>query len=393
MNALDRMSEVSLNAFLDKEITGLVIKRKNLLLKNSPLPISSQSRLTNYALPQPHLQDVIAAQTGSNLVEQDFNELASLESDYQETQNEIIRYVLSEDTTGMLIDTVIYLLEADTNLYTRLRLITLYIGQEKLTEATTLINQAEAQKDYLWSEEERINITNQLALESLTIEMLQPEADFEIPKWRSTIILLNENGDSLWSRQFNLPQYDNEEYSLSLYDIETTLDNGFVIAGYAYFEYQEPGQIPALIKTDSLGDDGPFIREYKYAETIVEVYPNPTAGRFTIYITSENDKRVIYNYTIYNLVGQELSGGSFSREELKQVDISRLQTGIYLLTIEKNQCCANPGNPLIKQIPVQTVAPGSDNYLIIVTVPVIVSEPSPKFRIYKYAPNGNGLPL
>jgi len=103
---------------------------------------------------------------------------------------------------------------------------------------------------------------------AVIVRTFYTEADFEILKSRSTMILLNENGDSLWSRRFNLPQYDNEGYGLSLYDIEATPDNGFVMAGIASVQELGLDQIPALVKTDNLGNDGTFIKAYKQPEIL-----------------------------------------------------------------------------------------------------------------------------
>ncbi|MBU0764865.1 MAG: T9SS type A sorting domain-containing protein, partial [Bacteroidetes bacterium] len=153
---------------------------------------------------------------------------------------------------------------------------------------------------------------------------------------KSILFKLNSIGDSIWTRRFHYPNYDFQDYDAILDVLKPTADGGFIMAGWTEHNYLTPMQQVWLVKTDSLGWDGTFIREYRQPAITVEVYPNPTSGSFTIYLISEKAEHTVHTYILYNLVGQQVSAGSMNERVMKQVDITDQPSGIYLLTIEKN---------------------------------------------------------
>ncbi|MFH1767144.1 MAG: T9SS type A sorting domain-containing protein, partial [Patescibacteria group bacterium] len=158
----------------------------------------------------------------------------------------------------------------------------------------------------------------------------------ESPKWRRTIFKLDENGDSLWTRQLHLSDYNGKDYSLNVYDLELTSDNGFVIAGYVNFDNQIPEQQPILIKTDSLGWDGnTYIKNYELNEAKAKVYPNPTSGNFDLAFNAKN-KHQDYISRIYSLSGTMLQERCIESGEVIPCDISNYQNGLYVITIEES---------------------------------------------------------
>ncbi|MFH0893243.1 MAG: T9SS type A sorting domain-containing protein [Bacteroidota bacterium] len=328
LNSYDRLSEVSVNTFLDKDINGLVIKRKNLLMKNSPLPGSSQPLLAAYDLPNPHKQDLLDAQDGPSLVEQDFNELATLETDYQEAQGDIIRYALSEDTTGTLIDTVIFMLEADTNLYTRLQLIPLYLGQGMLTEATATISLAEIQKNYLWSQEERTNVENQLTLLQLSVDMLQPGAD------RDAII--TANSPELFAMVADTSTRENVRALLLLKSIGLSDYEPQVVLPYIQNSAKSLEITSEINPTDPTTE---FLTEPVFA-----VYPNPNDGSMWLqYAIKEKGSVIIYNSTGIQEKKYILDPQS-KYVLLKNPD---LKAGVYMYRVFENETVVHTGKVTI----------------------------------------------
>ncbi|MBU0765912.1 MAG: T9SS type A sorting domain-containing protein [Bacteroidetes bacterium] len=220
-------------------------------------------------------------QTVPSLVEQDLNELATLEADYQEAQSEIIRYALSEDTTGTLIDTVIYILEADTNLYTRLQLIPLYLGQGMLTEATATISLAEVQKNYLWHEQERTNVENQLTLLQISVEMMQSGDD-------STVI--TSHSPELFAMVGDTSTRENVRALLLLKSVGLSDYEPQVVLPYVQNSAKSL-EIPAEINpTDPTTE--------VLTEPVFAVYPNPNDGSMWLrYAVKETGSIIIYNST------------------------------------------------------------------------------------------------
>ena len=66
----------------------------------------------------------------------------------------------------------------------------------------------------------------------------------------------------------------------------------------------------------------------------IAVYPNPTSGRLTISV----GEAAGFNYRVYNLMGQSVMRGSVSGKET-HVDLSRLISGIYYISIECDDNC------------------------------------------------------
>jgi len=156
---------------------------------------------------------------------------------------------------------------------------------------------------------------------------------FYYTQLRSAIMKLNSNGDSLYTRTFYLPEYDESEYSNNLYDIEQTSDGGFVMAGYCHFSEEDITQVPWLVKVDSLGYDGTFIREFESENINVFVYPNPSNGIYNLDIEQRSVHKT-YTCCIFDLVGRQLYKKRFTAEKSLKIDITGQPVGIYFLSLE-----------------------------------------------------------
>ena len=87
----------------------------------------------------------------------------------------------------------------------------------------------------------------------------------------AALFRINENGDLLWDRHFNLDQY---AYSMS---VKETSDNGFIMAGLQEYSF---GADVYVIKTDS---DGLLITsENNNSSFDINIFPNPTTGKINI---------------------------------------------------------------------------------------------------------------
>lgn len=79
-----------------------------------------------------------------------------------------------------------------------------------------------------------------------------------------------------------------------------------------------------LAKSEDKGDG-------KEVRTNVLIYPNPSNGNFTV---SLENKRVIQNLEVYNVVGERIVQQHLSN----QVSIPNAQTGIYFVKIDDGLC-------------------------------------------------------
>ncbi|MBI4646048.1 MAG: T9SS type A sorting domain-containing protein [Bacteroidia bacterium] len=155
-------------------------------------------------------------------------------------------------------------------------------------------------------------------------------------KMHSRIVKFNSFGDTIWTRNLYYRDYNNWDYHGTLTDIEATPDGGFVLAGCIQHDILFPLQQPWLVKVDSLGDDGTFIKEYKVPEVNAEVYPNPTTGRFYIYIQDNNIEQQNYMYYICNLIGKQVAVGKVVSGESQHIDISEFSSGLYFFSLLKD---------------------------------------------------------
>jgi hypothetical protein len=65
-------------------------------------------------------------------------------------------------------------------------------------------------------------------------------------------------------------------------------------------------------------------------ESLFKVYPNPTAGSFTLELTEKDDATAV-TIEIYNLMGERLLHQEFSGASLYQVDMSAMPRGMYIV--------------------------------------------------------------
>ncbi|MCD4747292.1 MAG: T9SS type A sorting domain-containing protein [Bacteroidales bacterium] len=145
----------------------------------------------------------------------------------------------------------------------------------------------------------------------------------------------DNNGDSLWSKQYNAQaSYLNE----GGYSVQQTDDNGFIIVGYAFCDLFVDATEVYLIKTN---EDGVVTRISNNISKDNEVYlfPNPTNNYLTLKVSSNNT----FEIEIRNINGK-LVFQKFNINQIEKIDLSSFPKGLYYLRI------INPENSIIKKI-------------------------------------------
>lgn len=171
---------------------------------------------------------------------------------------------------------------------------------------------------------------------ALVCNEVEYKSTWQEPKWRSALFKLNSNGDSLWSKKFYLINYEAQYYSSNLYDIEVSPDGGFIMAGYCHLSEETIVQQPWLVKTDSLGNDGTGIIEYKIENNVIlKLYPNPAKDKLNM-VFNEPVSAKRAEVIIYNIVGIEHKKIVIYSHEAG-IDISILPAGVYVLSIFQNE--------------------------------------------------------
>jgi len=180
-----------------------------------------------------------------------------------------------------------------------------------------------------------VNLTynNNIAISS-TMLIKYPNLHFGS---RGTILLINQNGDSLWQRFYAHEPSDSSNIGLQLNDLIPTKDGGFLFCG-TYNDNYEMWKHAWLVKTDSMGY-APCtytlaIEEKQLLIKVVQpvLYPNPAVNDISLRFEDSQNKNI--ELTIYSstgaLVKQQLLTG-YSNEY--RINIQDLRTGVYVVKL------------------------------------------------------------
>lgn len=154
---------------------------------------------------------------------------------------------------------------------------------------------------------------------------------------RANLLMLNSNGDSLWSHYYIYRDDSLGKEDLQFNDM-LICDDGGILFGGNYYKSGASFLKAWLVKTDSLGNaPGMFtvnIEENNYLviENKLSLYPNPTSDNINLRFDKESDQ--YYILSIYSSSGtlvkqQEIS--SFANES--RINISDLANGMYIVNV------------------------------------------------------------
>lgn len=141
------------------------------------------------------------------------------------------------------------------------------------------------------------------------------------------LIKYDSLGTELWAQYYDYCQ--NWDYFGS---VNETFDRGFIISGMTYCPGEENDYY--LIKTDSMGNMGPFTStdEMLNSKPLFSIFPNPTENNFTIKINSEV---TTVRLVIYDMLGKILySSDHSSKEEVMNIGYP---AGIYFVKAMKGE--------------------------------------------------------
>jgi hypothetical protein len=152
------------------------------------------------------------------------------------------------------------------------------------------------------------------------------------------IIKFDGSGDVLWDSYYSFvdPPYIGIPENV-LYDIQPTLDGGYLMSGSSW----DPGMSSKfgwLLKVDSMGCLIPGCQEVGNLENndliLFEVYPNPTSNNLFVHSPGTPEGS---NFVVYDLNGKILmQWGSMQVDNTYILDVSTLEMGTYVLTLELN---------------------------------------------------------
>lgn len=144
-------------------------------------------------------------------------------------------------------------------------------------------------------------------------------------------------GDSIWQRNYEMATW--EENFNHLYDFDTTSDNGFVMVGEVWYNWDPvngDGQSTWIVKVDSLGESplSASIPNHYFVDDIT-VYPNPVSDYLTIDIPEFVYQEDMYLQVI-SVNGQAVVSRK-AKPGKEQISVAGWQRGLYLVEVIRNK--------------------------------------------------------
>lgn len=145
------------------------------------------------------------------------------------------------------------------------------------------------------------------------------------------ICKIDEYGDSIWWREyehFNDPEWHRNK----LYDLQLTLDGGYIAIGDAMTIYESAQMW--LLKVDSFGCDTPGCQTVRINEMqniskgSLLIYPNPAVEKVNCRIHGAKDRGSISIYNLFGLKKDEVIIPI--GQQLVQIDVSMYPPGVYI---------------------------------------------------------------
>jgi len=160
--------------------------------------------------------------------------------------------------------------------------------------------------------------------------------------YRGSLLLINQNGDSLWQRYYAHAYSDSNNVDLQLNDLVVCDDGGFLMGGI-YRKYQDTYEHAWLVKTDSLGfAPATYTLAVEEKHLVITqkplLYPNPAQSN--INLRFEESSKSPLTFLIYNSAGVLVKQEELSAYEQEyRINIEDLETGVYFISIlsEKNK--------------------------------------------------------
>jgi len=160
---------------------------------------------------------------------------------------------------------------------------------------------------------------------------------------RANLLMLSNNGDSLWSHYYTYQNDSNTVEDMQFSDM-VICDDGGILFGGNYYNFRESIFLRAwLVKTDSMGNaPGMFTVGLEEKNTLVIkkqkplLYPNPATSNFNLRF--EQSPKEDMQLSIFSasgaLVKQERLS-AFANEY--RIDIGELSIGLYFVSLESNE--------------------------------------------------------
>ena len=160
--------------------------------------------------------------------------------------------------------------------------------------------------------------------------------------YKGSLLLINQNGDSLWQRYYAHTPSDSNDVDLQLNDLVVCDDGGFLMGGF-YKNDLDMYSHAWLVKTDSLGfAPAAFTLAVEEKHLIITqqplLYPNPAQSNINLRFKENPDSKL--SLLIYNSAGVLVKQEKLSAYEQEyRINIEDLEIGVYFISIlsEKNK--------------------------------------------------------
>ncbi len=140
------------------------------------------------------------------------------------------------------------------------------------------------------------------------------------------LIKTNEEGDTLWTKTYGGTDNDGGN------SVQQTSDGGYIIVGSTGNIFAGSADV-YLIKTDVNGNVSGIFNNSFSKKDVINIYPNPNKGVFTIEIYDLQPSADGYDLRIYDILGCEIIKFTTTEHKYK-IDVSELSKGVYYLRLK-----------------------------------------------------------
>lgn len=309
------LSDTVLTTFMQTGVNGHVVAKTNVLYANSPLPPHAKAALDNMILPPPFKNFLLQYQTGTNAVVQKQEEIGAVRFGRNLTLNGVIRYGLQNDSVPGAKDSLITILENETDYTAKYTLIPLLINMKRYDDADGQIADLQSLAATLPTREQQYAM-DYADLQTIALQLDSIHATDSVSM--APVVAPNEPLLSLVANDPNHPASGIAQSILKQAGYET-----FVSPLY------QPENNKSLQVSPQENNQHPTID----IDNCVEVYPNPATNELWVEYLMVNGNN-LQSIDIYTIKGKKvLSKPVKTAYGMVELDVSSLQSGNYIVKV------------------------------------------------------------
>ncbi|MBN2682031.1 MAG: DNRLRE domain-containing protein [Bacteroidales bacterium] len=289
------------------------VKKREVIMANSPLPKSVLPYLEQAVLPPPFISSIYSNQNGINERESIEFSISDLENQKTSLLSSIYRIGVNKDSIVEVRDTLIEVFAEYEDLNTKVMLFDLLIGKKMLSEAAQIRTEIEGLLVAL-PEGFGLEVYNYLEMQNIISEYLAQDGD-------STIVI-----------------EENLEFITDLANCENCFGQtqAQVLLGEKGVILQEQVLLPEVssggAKSTIISNINENNQAFSESNCKIDIFPNPANEK--IFVDFGNSESY-YDIELFSIDGKLMSK-FLNKQNIFQIDIECYESGLYYVLIKEN---------------------------------------------------------